>query len=125
MLGLAGAGVAVATVAPPATPAGRQLAWVFNTLNSGKTPLAAVIKQHFSPAFLKLALPDKLVQALAPIAEARPLRLSAVLRRQGALGLQVRVEAQSGAALRLTIQVAAAPPHLIEGLLFEPVRAGA
>jgi hypothetical protein len=121
VLSLAGAVLAAVPVAPPATPAGQQLVWVLGALNSSEPPSPAVIEQHFSPAFLKLAPPAKLVQALGPIGEQRPLRITAVLSRQGALGLQVRIESRTGARFRVTIQVGAGPAHLIEGLLFEPL----
>jgi putative CocE/NonD family hydrolase len=118
MVGLVGIG-AVAAVEPPPTPAGQQLVWVLDTLNSGESPSVAAIEQHFSPAFLEVVPPDQLVQALAPIAAGRPLRVAAVLSQQDAVGLQVRVDASDGARYRVTIEVGATPPHLIEGLLFE------
>jgi hypothetical protein len=37
---------------------------------------------------------------------------------------QVRVDSRSGASVRLTIHVGAAPPNLIEGLLCEPLAPG-
>lgn len=119
VLGSAGAGARATAVAPSATPAGQQLAWVLEALNSGKAVSAAEIGRHFSPAFLKLAPADRLVQALAPIAVQRPLRITAVLERQGALGLVVRIDSRGGERYRLTVQVGSASPHLIEGLLFE------
>ncbi|MGZ6691907.1 MAG: CocE/NonD family hydrolase [Solirubrobacteraceae bacterium] len=110
-----------AAVAPPATPAGQQLAWVLRVLNSGKSPSAEEIERHFSPSVLKVAPPAELVQSLGQIAAAQPLRLMAVLDRQGALRLQVRVAARGGVAFRATIVVGAGGQHLIEGLGFEKV----
>jgi ORF 12 gene product N-terminal len=74
--------VSTAAVTAPATPAGRQLAWVLGLLNGGKAPSAQEIERHFSPALLKVAPPGALVQSLGQIAVARPLRLTPIFAQR-------------------------------------------
>ena len=112
-----------AAVEPPRTPAGLQLDWVIQALNRASVPSNAELARHFSAAFLKAVPPARLVEALSSVSAERPLRVAEVLARQGQLGLQVRVETRSGASFRVTITVAAAAPHPIEGLLFQPLAA--
>jgi beta-lactamase class A len=114
-------GVLASTV--PATPAGEQLDWVVAELNSGEAPSAAAIEQHFAPAFLRAVSVAQLAQALGPVAAGRPLRVTSVLLQQGPYALAVRLESASGAAYRVSIEVATASPHLIIGLFFQPLAA--
>jgi beta-lactamase class A len=112
-----------AAAAPPDTPAGEQLAWLLRELNGTSVPSTAELERHFSPAFLKAVPPPALVGGLAQVRAGSPLRLAAVLERDGSLAVKVRVETRSGARYRVSLVVAKAPPHLIEGLLFEPIAA--
>jgi putative CocE/NonD family hydrolase len=114
--------VSTAAVALPATPAGRQLVWMLDVVNSGRSPSTAAIRRHFSPVILRVAPPEQIGRGLRQLATARPLRVLAVLGRQGALGLQVRVDVACGSgALRGTIHVDAGPRHLIDGLGFQKI----
>ena len=106
------------------TPAEEQLAWVIEALNSSQAPSPAVLRQHFAPSFLKAVPPEKLVEGLASILPARPFRLTKILTRQGPDALQAQIDGKTGTSLKVSIQVEAARPHLIDGLLFQPVASG-
>ena len=80
------------------------------------------LEPHFSSAFLKAVPPASLLDALTPVRSSQPLRLAAVLDRDGQVGLKVRVETRSGRGYRVTL-VVSKTTHLIEGLLFEPIAA--
>jgi len=110
-------------VAPPSTPAGRQLAWVLVALNSPRQPSLATLRQHFSAVFLKAVPPAQLVEGLEPVLSARPLRLTAIVSQQEPLGVQARVETGSGGSFLVTIHVTAAASHRIDGLLVQPAAA--
>jgi beta-lactamase class A len=112
-----------AALVPPRTPAGQQLGWLIGRLNGSSVPSTVDLERHFSPEFLKAVPPTRLLEALAPIWSGRPLRLTAVLARDGQLGLKVRLETRSGAGFRVTIAASSTSPHRIDGLLFEPVAA--
>jgi beta-lactamase class A len=116
------ASTAVAATAP-ATPAGRQLAWVIGALNGSRAPSQAELEQHFSASFLAAVPPQRLVAALVPVWSERPLQLTSVLAQQGQLALQARLDSPAGASFRVAIQVSAAPPNAIEGLVFTPLAA--
>ena len=103
------------------TPASQQLKWVIGALNRGSTPSPAELAAHFSKNFLRTVPPANLVAAFAPLAAEGPIGLAGVLASKGDLELQAEVIARGGATLRATIQVSAAAPHLIEGLLFQPL----
>ncbi len=112
---------ATASSAGAPTPADQQLAWVVAALNGAKAPAPAVLREHFTPSFLKAVPPDQLVAALASIWAQQPFRLVAVLGRQGPQGLDARIDGRHGTSLKVSIHVTAAGPHLIDGLLFQPI----
>jgi beta-lactamase class A len=109
-----------ATASAP-SPAEQQLAWVIQTLNGTTAPSAAVLRQHFTPSFLKAVPPAKVIDGLVSIAPGGPFRVTAILARHGTQGLQARVEGEKGASIRVSIHVAADRGHRIDGLLFEPI----
>jgi beta-lactamase class A len=117
---LLGAGSARA-VAPPPTPAGRQLEWLLTKLNGSSVPSNVELKRHFSPRFLHAVPPEHLLEALAPVWSGRPLRLGAVLARDGRLGVRVRVTTRTGASFRVVLVVSSESSHRIEGLLIQPL----
>jgi beta-lactamase class A len=112
-------GPASANAAPqmPATPAGRQLAWVLAALNAGRTPAYAELRAHFSPAFLAVAPPARLVSSLTPFAAQAPLRLTAIVEARAAI-LVVHVETSRGVGLRISLGVTSDRSHRIDALLF-------
>ena len=103
------------------TPASQQLKWVIGAINRRSTPSPMELERHFSAGFLHAAPPAKLVAALAPLAAEVPLGLAGVLASKGDFALEAEVTGHDGAAFRATIVVSAAAPHLIEGLLFQPL----
>jgi ORF 12 gene product N-terminal len=108
-------------VRAPQTAAGRQLEWLLTTLNGSAVPSRAELERHFSPTFLNAVPTEQLLEALAPVWSGRPLRLSAVLARDGQFAVSVRVTARTGASFRLDLRVSSASSHRIEGLLIQPL----
>jgi len=94
---------------------------VIAAINSRSAPTPAELSRHFSESFLHAVPPEKLVAAIAPVAAEGPLGLAGVLASKGDFALEAQVTARAGATLRATIVVSAAPPHLIEDLLFQPL----
>ena len=109
-----------ATSTFPSTPAGSQLAWVVDRINAGQAVGAAVVAQHFSPAFLAQVPAAQLNAALSKLVAAAPLRLAGVIGASSPTALVTHLVGASGTSLNATITVAPAPPHLIVGLLFRP-----
>ncbi len=107
----------------PATPAGRQLAWVLARMNAGQSVGAAELAQHFSAAFLKQVPPAQLVAALTQVAAAGPLRFAGAIGPSSSTALVGRLDGASGTTLKASITVGPAAPNLIEGLLFQPYSA--
>jgi beta-lactamase class A len=107
----------------PATPAGRQLAWVIGHMNSGSVPNNAALAQHFSAAFLAQVPAGQLVTALKQVAAAGPLRYGSQLGPATATALVARLDGAQGATLKTTISVESSAAHLISGLLFQPYSA--
>ena len=107
----------------PATPAGRQLAWVVEHMNSGSVPSTAALARHFSGAFLAQVPAGQLVAALTQVAAAGPLRYGAQIGPATAATLVARLDGAQGASLKTTISVEPGAAHLIDGLLFQPYAA--
>ena len=116
----ASASPATATSTFPPTSAGSQLAWVVGRINAGQAVGAAVLAQHFSPAFLAQVPAAQLNAALSKLVAAAPLRLAGVIGASSPTALVAHVVGATDASLKVTITVAPAPPHLIVGLLFQP-----
>ena len=104
----------------PTTPAGRQLAWVVARMNAGQVAGDAELAQRFSAAFLAQVPPAQLVAALSQVVAAGPFRFSGPLGPSSPTALVARLDGASGTALKASITVGSAPPHLIDGLLFQP-----
>ena len=115
----ASASAPTTTVALPATPAGRQLRWIIAGLNAGKPVGEAVLREHFTVAFLKQVPPTQLLTALTSVAEAAPLTFGEVLGESTPLGLAARLDTTSG-SLKVSIAVDPGTGHRISGLLFQP-----
>ena len=107
----------------PATPAGRQLAWVVEHMNFGSVPSTAALARHFSAAFLAQVPAGQLVAALTQVAAAAPLRYGAQLGPATATALVARLDGAQGVSLKTTISVEPGAAHLIGGLLFQPYTA--
>lgn len=104
----------------PATPAGRQLRWFVERLNSRKAPPTTEISAHFTPAFLKAVPPAKLVSSLEPIATEGPFRYGQSQPGSTSDRLAARFDGASGMSILISIAVTPEAPHRISGLLIQP-----
>ncbi len=113
---------ASAELAIPDSPAGRQLIWALDQVNSGAGDLTeADIPDHFSDAYLDVIKPSELVWYFGQyIAPAGPMT---VVRYEGGatdLRTNVIVQVPSG-YWRVELTVTPDPSHKIDLMWFEPV----
>jgi hypothetical protein len=94
---------------------------LIGALNRGSSPSPAQLAQHFSASFLQRVPPKKLVAVLTTLTAQAPFKLADLLASKGSFDLQAQVTARDGAAFRATIAVSATTPHLIDGLLLQPL----
>jgi beta-lactamase family protein/uncharacterized protein len=105
-----------ATVAFPATPAGKQARWLFGAVTHHPIPVSQ-LSAHFDRAFLAQVPPAQLNTVLAGVTS---LRLDSVIASHPtSLTLLVTANGTS----KLQVSLATDPQGLISGLLLQPVSA--
>src|SRR5262245_8800620 len=102
-------------------PAVAQLEWVVGLLNSPSPLSTGTLHRHFAPGFLNAVARQRLLAALYPAWSRRPVRVRTIGVRQPTSA--VAPLATDGASFRATVMVCPTRPHLITGLLLQPVAA--
>jgi hypothetical protein len=106
----------------PDTPAGRQLAWIFDVVNSrGPLPKASDVEERFSPEFLDVVPAMDLVGMFQQIrSDFAPLAIIEIQAAQSEYQLGVIARSEAGMDIEVLISVQRDEPYLIEGLWFAP-----
>jgi beta-lactamase class A len=109
-------------VVVPSTPVGDQLAWALEMLNSAARDLTAeVMQQRFTSQFLAAAPPAQTIPALRQFASGSgPFTLESFQSPPTDTSAVALLRGAGGAGFVLSIEVEAAAPHLISGLLVQP-----
>jgi beta-lactamase class A len=105
----------------PDTAVGHQLAWLLSSMNGGANQeSAAVVQGHFDASFLAAVPITQITALLKDYAKRAPFTLTALEGTPTAKSLAAVVHDGKGAYLRIALDVKAAAPNGITGLLFTP-----